>query len=517
MLNSVDFSGRPFHFIGIGGIGMSALAYVLAKRDLPVSGSDVHLNHITQRLQELGAHIFWSQDASNLEFFRSIDSTQKEISSTAANGSAVDGNGRSHQETNGRRSQDGSLAQLPQVVCSTAINPANPEYQAALKLGCPIFHRSDLLAALIQGYRSIAVAGTHGKTTTSSLIGYLLLKAGLDPTIVVGGEVNAWEGNARLGQSPFLVAEADESDGSLVKLAAEIGIVTNIELDHPDHYSNLDEVVETFRTFSKNCKTLIGCIDCATVRNCLQPAISYSLQYDSGADYTVDCVAYGANGTTARIWEKGKILGKLNLKLLGQHNLSNSLAAVAVGRLLGLEFDAIAEAIATFEGARRRFEYRGEYNGILFVDDYAHHPSEIRATLAAARLRVKGLGIFPQRRVVAIFQPHRYSRTLAFLSEFAESFGDADVVILSDIYSAGEANTQEISGQQVADLVASYHSNVHYQPSLQDVSQLLTQILVPGDLALFLGAGNLNRVIPEIIAFYQGVEADKSEDCCHQA
>lgn len=516
MLNSVDFSGRPFHFIGIGGIGMSALAHILAKRDLPVSGSDVHLNHITQRLQELGVHIFWSQDAKNLEFFQpKVDSTHQGYSSTVQlNHLAGENQGvpvsNAHLQTE-------TIATLPQVICSTAINPANAEYQAALQLGCPIFHRSDLLAALIQDYRSIAVAGTHGKTTTSSLIGYLLLKAGLDPTIVVGGEVNAWEGNARLGHSPFLVAEADESDGSLVKLAAEIGIITNIELDHPDHYSTLDEVVATFQTFSDRCKTLIGCIDCATVRDQLKPTISYSLQHDSGADYTVDCVSYNADGTTARVWERGTVLGEFNLKLLGQHNLSNSLAAIAVGRLLGLEFDVIAAAIATFEGARRRFEYRGEYNGILFVDDYAHHPSEIRATLAAARLRVKGLGTFPQRRVVAIFQPHRYSRTQTFLSEFAESFGDADVVVLSDIYSAGEANTHHLKGQQVADLVATHHAHVYYQPTLPEVSQLLTQILVPGDLALFLGAGNLNRVIPEAIAYYQRVEADKSEDCCPQA
>jgi UDP-N-acetylmuramate--alanine ligase len=518
MLNSVDFSGRPFHFIGIGGIGMSALAYILAKRELPVSGSDLNLNHITQRLQELGTHIFWSQDATNLEFFQSTSNLPDGLSPSVTDSVAdfpSDAGIAMAQLSPLPKSQPTPV--LPQVVCSTAIHAANAEYQAAIDLGCPIFHRSDLLAALIQDYRSIAVAGTHGKTTTSSLIGYLLLHAGLDPTIVVGGEVNAWEGNARLGQGPYLVAEADESDGSLVKLAPEIGIITNIELDHPDHYTTLSEVIDTFKYFAQHCKTLIGCIDCATVRDCLQPQISYSLQHDSGADYTVDCVAYGAEGTKARIWERGKILGEMNLKLLGQHNLSNALAAVAVGRLLGLEFSAIAAAIVGFEGARRRFEYRGEYNGILFIDDYAHHPSELRATLAAARLRVKGLGTFPQRRVVAIFQPHRYSRTLTFLSEFSESFGDADVVVLTDIYSAGETNSNQITGQLLADLVGTHHPNVYYQPTVQAVGHLLNQILVPGDLALFLGAGNLNKIIPEIIAFYQGVEADSSQDCFYKA
>jgi UDP-N-acetylmuramate--alanine ligase len=367
-----------------------------------------------------------------------------------------------------------------------------------------------VLAALIQDYQSIAVAGTHGKTTTSSLIGFMLMAAGLDPTIVVGGEVNAWEGNARLGEGPYLVAEADESDGSLVKLVAKIGIVTNVELDHPDHYDTLDQVTDTFKVFAQNCQTLVGCIDDQIVKDCLQPHVSYSLQPESGADYTASGVEYGAASTKARIWERGALLGEMELKLLGTHNLSNALAAVAVGRLLGLEFSAIATAIAGFEGARRRFEVRGFHNDILFVDDYAHHPSEIRVTLAAARLRIEGSEKNPKsRRVVAIFQPHRYSRTLTFLPEFAQSFGDADLVVACDIYSAGEANLGEISGQQVADLIAKEGREVEFQSSLESVSKFLTENLQPGDLALFLGAGNLNQIIPEVMAFYQ--QADRAD------
>ena len=505
MPNTVDFTGRPFHFIGIGGIGMSALAYVVAKRKLPVSGSDIHSSHITKRLQAVGAHIFGSQDASNLEFFQPSRDTEAEkaavIGISDAKESSVEPDKNGQVRSGGRwSSTNGKVMSmtLPQVICSTAINPANAEYRAALDLGCPIFHRSDLLAALIQDYQSIAVAGTHGKTTTSSMIGYLLLKAGLDPTIVVGGEVNAWEGNARLGEGPYLVAEADESDGSLSRLSAAIGVVTNIELDHPDHYDSLEEVINTFEIFASRCKSVIGCIDCAVVKDSLQPEISYSLRRDSGADYTVDEINYGADGTEARVWEQGKILGKLSVKLLGAHNLSNALAAVAVGRKLGVDFGVIAEAIASFEGARRRFELRGESNGICFVDDYAHHPSEIIATVGAARLQVKA-----PRRIVAIFQPHRYSRTITFLAEFAQSFKDADIVVLSDIYSAGESNLGQISGEQVAELIATHHPNVYYQPSLPEISRLLTQILQPGDLALFLGAGNLNQIIPEVMAFYQ--------------
>ncbi|BAY38355.1 UDP-N-acetylmuramate--L-alanine ligase [Nostoc sp. NIES-2111] len=475
MSNSVDFAGRPFHFIGIGGIGMSALAYVLAKRQLPVSGSDLRPNHITRKLESIGAHIFSRQEASNIEFFGTkVESKEVEL--------------------NSQEMFPGGNTTLPQVICSTAINSNNLEYQAALKLGCPIFHRSDVLAALIAEYRSIAVAGTHGKTTTSSMIGYMLLAAGLDPTIIVGGEVNAWEGNARIGQSPYLVAEADESDGSLVKHSPEIGIITNIELDHPDHYDTLEEVVDIFQTFAKGCKVLIGSIDCATVRDRLKPTITYSLHQDTEADYTVTNIDYRADGTTALVWEKGKALGVLNLKLLSRHNLSNALAAVAVGRHLGLEFGEIAKGIASFEGARRRFEFRGEVDGITFIDDYAHHPSEIRATLAAARLQAR-----PGQRVVAIFQPHRYSRTLTFLEEFADSFGHADLVVLTDIYSAGEPNLGQISGEKLAEEIAQQHPQVVYQPTISTVCEYLIKTLRPGDLALFLGAGNLNQAIPEII------------------
>ena len=487
MLNSIDFSGRPFHFIGVGGIGMSALAYVLAKQKLPVSGSDLRLSHITQRLQEQGVHVFWTQDPSNLEFFA------------------------------GSQTEDQAVSALPQVICSTAIHPENAEYQAAQRLGCPIFHRSDVLAALIQNAQGISVAGTHGKTTTSSLIGHMLLEAGLDPTIVVGGEVNTWGGNAVVGAGSCLVAEADESDGSLVKFVSDIGIVTNVELDHPDHYRNLDQVIDIFKTFAGNCKTLIGCVDCETVREHLKPTLGYSLDRESGADYTVDCVSYRAEETVARVWERGVILGRLTIKLLGQHNLSNALAAVAVGRLLKLDFAAIAKGLSSFEGTRRRFEQRGNHNGISFIDDYAHHPSEIRATLSAARLQTWGKVNPTKRRVVAVFQPHRYTRALTFLSEFSASFADADVVVVTDIYSAGEPNPGGIDGQKVADSIAAHHPKVHYQPTMPAVSQLLTELLMPGDLALFLGAGNLNQLIPEVMAFHQAVEQGISQEWCNQA
>jgi UDP-N-acetylmuramate--alanine ligase len=500
MVKTVDFSGRPFHFIGIGGIGMSALAYVLAKRQLPVSGSDLRSTHITERLQGVGAHIFSRQEATNLELFSPSPERILETVSVAANG-----NGLSEHNGHGKTIYDANSLSLPetlpQVICSTAIASSNSEYAAAKEKGCPIFHRSDVLAALIKDYQSIAVAGTHGKTTTSSLIGYMLLKAGVDPTIIVGGEVDAWDGNARIGaKGGYLVAEADESDGSLTKHFPNIGIVTNIELDHPDHYQTLDDVVKTFQIFETQCDILIACLDCETVATQLTPGITYSLDPSKGADYTVKNLISNHHGTTAEVWEKGSYLGEMHLTIPGNHNVSNSLAAIAVGRKLGLEFSIIADALLTFAGAKRRFENRGHCHGITFIDDYAHHPSEIEATLSAARSKVDGHII---SRVVAIFQPHRYSRTATFLKEFSACFHDADLVILTDIYSAGEVNGHNISGENLAQGVSHNHAQVIYEPSLNTLTQSLPDLLQPGDLVLFLGAGNLNQIIPQVIASYQ--------------
>ena len=460
----IDLGGRPIHFIGIGGIGMSGLAYVLARRGLPVSGSDIRSTNITRKLEAEGAHIFLTQDASNLDYFQDRPSGHS----------------------------------TPQIICSTAIGKTNGELAAALEMGCPIFHRSDVLAKLISEYSSIGVAGTHGKTTTSSMIGYMLVAAGVDPTIVVGGEVTAWDGNARVGGSEYFVAEVDESDGSIVKHSPKIGIITNIELDHPDHYKSLDEVIGVFTTFKQQCQITIGSVDCQIVRERIEPTISYAVEPGQAADYTATNINYHSAGTSAQVYEYGKLLGTLELGVLGKHNLSNALAVIAVGRKIGLDFLAISSGLASFDGAKRRFELRGYQNHITFIDDYAHHPSEILVTLSAARLRVGA-----ERRVVAIFQPHRYSRTLEFLAEFAQSFKDADSVVITDIYSAGEPNTGAISGEKVVAEIGRYHPQVCYQPTLDAVSQYLTQNLQQGDICLFLGAGNLNQIIPSIVDFYQ--------------
>lgn len=481
-MNTLDLNGKPFHFIGIGGIGMSALAYILAKRQLPVSGSDIRSSHITDRLEAVGAQVFSSQDGANLEhltkyqkkaLFRAVaDEMQKEGCSQA------------------------QTAFFPQIICSTAINANNSEYKAALEKGYPIFHRSDLLAALIKDYDSIAVAGTHGKTTTSSLIGYLLLKAELDPTVIVGGEVQAWEGNARLGDSQLLVAEADESDGSLIKHSPKYGVITNIELDHPDHYSSLEQLINTFQQFSAQSEIVVACVDCPIVKQFIKADLTYSLNPNSQANYVAKNIIHAPQGSQAEIWENGNLLGNLSLLLSGDHNVSNALATIAVGRNLGLDFTVIAQALATFTGTKRRFEYKGNYQGSTLIDDYAHHPSEIRCTLQAARAR---LPQYQANQVVAIFQPHRYSRTATFLEEFAQCFAEADVVILTDIYSAGEENSTDINGQKVADTVKQYHDQVYYYPDLSTLPEFLADFLQGDELILFLGAGNLNQTIPQLL------------------
>ena len=522
MMQTVNFSGRPFHFIGIGGIGMSALAQILAERKLPVSGSDLRQSHITKRLQGLGVHIFWGQEGKNLSYFQPSQPSLRCSAPSESSGLSqsveqnVIGSGgtailvQAPPEISTKVDQKVDADYLPQVVCSTAIRPDNPEYQAALELGCPIFHRSDILAALIKiSSRSIAVAGTHGKTTTSGMIGHMMTHAGLDPTVVIGGEVNALGGNARLGQSDYLVAEADESDGSLVKFESYLGVVTNAELDHPDHYSGLEQVIETFQKFSERCQLLVGCWDCENVRNNLPLDITYSLSRASGADYTVDEIEYAGSGTKAVVWEKGDRLGEIRLNLLGSHNLSNALAAVAVGRHVGLEMEAIASAIAQYEGARRRFEYRGQANQIVFVDDYAHHPSELKVTLAAARLQIQTqttrLPVLPER-IVAIFQPHRFSRTQVLMNDFQHCFGDADEVVVCEVYSAGEKSEGLAGGERLADAIRQSHSNVVYCESLEAVAAHLKTHLHPRDLALFMGAGNLNQTIPDLVSHFEGSE-----------
>lgn len=464
MLNPIDLSGKPFHFIGIGGIGMSAIAHILVRQGYKVSGSDLAQNQLIAQLQGFGAKIYQGHSADHID-----------------------------------------LSNPPQVVCSSAINTQNPEFQLAKSLDLPIWHRSDILSALIGQFQSVAIAGTHGKTTTSSLVAFLFLQAGLDPTIIIGGEVSAWAGNARLGHGKYLIAEADESDGSLTKFMPAVGIITNIELDHTDHYHSLEQVVSTFQDFAQHCQVVITSIDCETTARNIKADITYSL-VNPDADYVAVEIEYGSYVTKARVLERGEVLGEICLSILGQHNLSNALAAIAAARWAGISWTDIQIAIPEFIGASRRFELKGTQNGVIFIDDYAHHPSEIRATLSSAKLQASDR--IPNR-VVAIFQPHRYSRSAKFLLEFSQAFTDADLVVVTDIYAAGEQNVENITGASMTQAISEYHSNVHYQGSLESVQTFLVDNLRSGDLAVFLGAGNLNRIVKPTIDAIQAIHANQ--------
>ncbi|MEO1132903.1 MAG: cyanophycin synthetase, partial [Cyanobacteria bacterium J06639_1] len=316
-------------------------------------------------------------------------------------------------------------------------------------------------------------------------------------------------GNARCGQGEYLVAEVDESDGSLVKLHPTIGVITNIELDHPDHFQSLEQVVEVFQQYARQSEIVVASLDCPTIAAHIPVDIGYSIAGHPDARIRADNVRYLGHGTVADIWEGDRCLGELHVRLLGAHNLSNALAVVAVARHLGVEFEAIAKGIASFGGAKRRFEIRGQVNGVTFVDDYAHHPTELEATLTAAKLQ--------QRRVVAIFQPHRYSRTTLLFDEFAEALALADLTVLVPIYSAGESPSlgrEECSAEALAqhvrgrarasaNRVGAIQPEVHYEAELTQIPQRLAGMIRDGDLVLFLGAGNLNQSIPAAIAAYE--------------
>lgn len=444
---------HSIHFIGIGGIGMSGLAFLLAKGGHKISGSDIQPNAQTEKLSANGVSIHYGHRPELVE-------------------------------------------RVDQVVYSTAIADSDPELKRARELGIEVLHRSQVLAAIGTTKKLIGISGTHGKTTTTSMMGSLFCDADLDPMVVIGAHVDSLGGNAKPGSGEYLVAEVDESDRSLLHFHPEIAIVTNVEADHLDHYVDIDDIVETFNQFISQSKHWIACLDDINIAERLVssspvPWTGYSLDNHPLARYKADEVRYGAECTLARVWEGEEILGTLELGVLGRHNLSNALSVVAVARRLGLPFSIIASSLKRFLGAQRRFQERGVRDGVVFIDDYAHHPSEILATLATAKLH-------PGRRIVAIFQPHRYTRTKALLPEFSTAFQDADVVVLTDIYSAGETYSG-LDGSDVAHAIRQHHKNVHYCPTLEDVSQWLQLHLRPNDMAISLGAGNINRVITEIL------------------
>jgi UDP-N-acetylmuramate--alanine ligase len=439
---------QQLHFTGIGGIGMSGIAEILLNLGYQITGSDAKLSPITERLQTLGARVFEGHDASNI---------------------------------------DGAKA----LVVTSAVKADNPELMEARRLGIPIIPRGELLAELMRLKYGIAVAGSHGKTTTTSMTATILSHAGLDPTVVVGGRVGTMGGsNARLGKTNFLVVESDESDGSFLKLSPILAIVTNIDREHLDHYKDIEAIRAAFIEFVNKVPfygAAILCLDDENVQQILPSLKRRIITYGRGAQATL-VVAHASCGhlsSTFQLRLRGEDLGEFHLAVPGVHNVLNATAAVAIGLELEIPIDVIREGIAKFSGVDRRFQQRGQEKGITVIDDYGHHPTEIRATLAAARdCRFN--------RIHAIFQPHRYTRTMHLMDDFARSFHSADHVYLLDIYAASEKPLDGVTSDALAEKMRSFgHRSVEYVGSIENAATAVLANARQGDAVMTLGAGNV--------------------------
>ncbi|AKF92251.1 UDP-N-acetylmuramate--L-alanine ligase [Brevibacillus laterosporus] len=440
------------HFVGIGGYGMSGIARVLVDLGYKVTGSDVAMNDLARKLQEKGAQVIIGHDASHID------------------GADI-------------------------VVYSTSISKENPEVAAALEKGIPLLHRSQMLAKILNERTGVAVAGAHGKTTTTSMTAHILEACGEDPTFIIGGELVNAGTNAKAGKSDYVVAEADESDGSFKEYHPAYAIVTNIEPDHLEHFdgdfANLKKAYVHFLGNIKPDGTAIVCLDDHHVRELMpsvnRKVITYSIDpvYSGSADYYATEIVCGDLTTTYQAWHKDVHLGEVILHFPGKHNVANSLAAMIVALEAGVPFERISQALSTFRGAKRRFQIIGDAQDILVVDDYAHHPTEIMATLNGA----KACG----RRVIAIFQPQRYTRTFFLMEEFSRAFSEADEVIITDIFSpAGEQKIEGVSSQILVDKIkVNSHPRAQYIPTKEEVQQQLVKQLQPGDLVLTMGAGDI--------------------------
>ena len=439
---------EKIHFVGIGGIGMSGIAEVLLNLGYKVSGSDLRASDTTERLVGLGAEIGIGHQAENL---RNVDV----------------------------------------VVISSAVSDDNSEVVEAKRLHVPVIPRAEMLAELMRMKYGIAIAGTHGKTTTTSMAASVLGHAGIDPTIVIGGKLNAIGTNARLGQGKFLVAEADESDGSFLVLSPTIAVVTNIDADHLDHYSGIDEIKATFVEFINKVPfygLAVLCLDDPNIRDILPLVKKRYLTYGLSAQADIRATHVRHDGFTSSFVAhyKGYRLGEVTFPMPGAHNVLNAMACIAVALELDIPFAAIQEGFARFGGVGRRFQVKGELNGIMVVDDYGHHPAEIKATLAAAR---QG---WPERRIVVAFQPHRYTRTHELFAEFVTAFHDADVVILTDVYPAGEKPIEGATAERLSkELRRHGQKDVTWIADRQKIPEHLSGIVHEGDIVITLGAGNI--------------------------
>ena len=441
---------RRLHFVGAGGVGMSGIAEILLlATPLEISGCDLARSDVTARLEKLGAKISIGHDP-------------------------------------------GHLASADLVVISSAVAESNAEVTAARARGIPVIRRAEMLGEIMRLKQGVAVAGTHGKTTTTSLTGMVLTEAGFDPTIVVGGQVHILGTNARLGKGDYLVAEADEYDRSFLELTPVVAVITNLEADHLDTYRDLDDILDAFATFANRVPffgAVVACVDDAGVRRLLPRIKKRVVTYGESPEalLAAKSVRLEATSTMFDVWDAAEgRLGSVRLRLPGKHNVANALAAIAVGRELLIPFETIARALAAFTGVVRRFELKGERDGVLVVDDYAHHPTEIRATLAAARQ------VYPERRLVALFQPHLFTRTRDFTEDFGTALAAADVNIVMDVYPSRERPIPGVTGELVANAARrAGQTRVIYTRDKKRVVDCLEQTLRPGDLLVTLGAGDV--------------------------
>ena len=446
---------RRIHFVGIGGIGMSGIAELLLMDGFKISGSDLAGSSITRHLEEVGVVVHKGHDAAN-------------------------------------------VVNADAVVYSSAVNRDNPEVAAAVESGIPVIRRAEMLAELMRLRSGVAIAGTHGKTTTTSLVGHVLTTAGLDPTVVVGGVLRGLGTNARLGKGELLVAEADEYDRSFLKLTPTLAVLTTLEAEHLDTYGSFDNLREAFVHFANSVPFYGLVIVCGDEPNLVdlipeihRPVLTYG--FSPHVDVRAEEIEVSRRGR-CRVNSSGNDLGVIEVPLVGEHNLKNALAAVTVGLQLDVPMERIRKALADFQGVRRRFDFRGEVGGISVYDDYAHHPTEVKATLEAARKAFNG-------RIVAVFQPHLFTRTRTFSKEFSRELLAADMVVITDIYPAREEPIKGVTGEMIADGTRKFgHKSVHYLPEREKLAAYLAEVVNKNDLVITLGAGDIYRTSEELLA-----------------
>jgi UDP-N-acetylmuramate--alanine ligase len=444
------------HFVGIGGIGMSGIAELLLNLGYKVSGSDLQTSEITERLKGLGGIIFAGHGADQI------------------NGADV-------------------------VVTSSAVGRDNPEVLAAERISIPVIPRAEMLAELMRLKYSVAIAGAHGKTTTTSMVASVLAQGGLDPTVVIGGKLKGIGSNAVLGKGDFIVAEADESDGSFLKFSPAIAVVTNIDREHLDYYQDLETIKAVFLDFIDRIPfygLAILCLDNESIQDLIPKIKKRYTTYgmSSQADFQIRDVVYEKRRSSFSVYRQGHKLGRFTLNLPGIHNVYNATAGIATGVELEVPMDAIESALQTLEGVQRRLEIKGEVNGITVVDDYGHHPTEIKTTLQAIE------ECWPDNRKIIVFQPHRYTRTQALFDDFTRSFYQSDVLLVLPIYAAGEQNIEGITGRKLCEGIKAHgHKEVLYSEGQEDAIDYLRKNLKSGDVLLTLGAGDVWQVGTEIL------------------